>query len=66
MYDEVDFSPRKIIGSHCTWELSLLREIRPYVKRAAEILECGFGRFDLADDSERKSLRIAENFLLAM
>ncbi len=63
MYDEVDFSPRKIIGSHCTWELSLLREIRPYVKRAAEILECGIGPFDLADDSERKNSRIAENFL---
>jgi hypothetical protein len=63
MYDEVDFIPRPVIGSNCTWDRSLLDELQPYIRKASELLECGRGPFDLAADELMAGTRIAEGFV---
>lgn len=63
MYDPVDFEPRPIVGSDCTWDSSFLAAVKPHVPRAAEILECGSGPFDLAEDPVRANARIADRFV---
>lgn len=63
MYDEVDFVEREVIHPHCTWDVSLLEEVRPFLKKAAELLECGAGSFDLATHPNERGHRIAEGFV---
>jgi choline dehydrogenase-like flavoprotein len=63
MYDEVDFIDRAVVNGGCTWDLGLLRELEPFVTKAAEYFECGSGLFSLHEMSERRDQRIAEGFV---
>ena len=47
MYDEIDFTPRKIVDGQCTWDISLFHESRRYGKQAARYFECGDATFNL-------------------
>ena len=63
MYDEIDFIPRQVISENCTWDKNLLDELRTHVLRTSEVLECGKGCFDLAEDPQQANARIAEGFV---
>src|ERR1700680_2314874 len=41
MYDEVDFMNRPILAGGCTWNSSLLMEMKDYLATAAAYFECG-------------------------
>jgi choline dehydrogenase-like flavoprotein len=62
MYDEIDFTPRKIVDGQCTWDVGLYRECRQYGQQTAVYFECGDPRFDLNEIPEFAGSRMAEHF----
>lgn len=64
MYDEADFLPRKILEGQCTWDISLLHDVRRYADCAADYFECGSAHFDLRENNLAglSSSSIAEHF----
>lgn len=63
MYDDVDFMDRQVLEGDCTWDNSLLKEIKDYVQISADYFECGDAVFNLNDMPEFRDQRIAENFV---
>jgi choline dehydrogenase-like flavoprotein len=62
MYDEIDFTPRKILDGQCTWDVSLLHDCQKHANRAATYFECGDARFNLKDIPALAGSHIAEGF----
>ncbi len=62
MYDEIDFTPRKIVDGQCTWDVALFHESQKHAGTTAAYFECGDGRFNLNDIPPFAGSRIAQNF----
>ncbi|WP_224999701.1 GMC oxidoreductase [Cesiribacter sp. SM1] len=62
MFDEVDFIERPVHGGGCTWDLTILQELRQHTERAAGYFECGRPVFNLNEYAQFKGARIAEYF----
>jgi hypothetical protein len=62
MYDEIDFTTRKIVNGDCTWNVSLLHESRKFGDVTAEYFECGDAKFNLDEIPAFAGSHIAENF----
>lgn len=63
MYNEIDFTDRKIIKEGCTWDKTLLDQIDRFLPIAANYFECGSPIFNLHDLLETSYKPIAENFI---
>jgi len=62
MYDEIDFQPRAILKGECTWDSSLLQEVRKFADQTGEYFECGRAQFNLEDLPAYARSRIADGF----
>ena len=62
-YDEIDFIDRPILKGGCTWDISLYKELKDYMKSASIYFESGNPSFNLSNIEKFKDSRIADNFL---
>lgn len=63
MFDPIDFVDRPILQGECTWDPTLLEELRPHTKRTSHYFRCGEGGFDLAELPGAYPGPIAEGFI---
>ncbi|MGZ3755656.1 MAG: GMC family oxidoreductase [Mucilaginibacter sp.] len=62
MYDEIDFTDRKILKGGCTWNEELLNHVDKFLPIAAKYFDCGTPIFNLHDLPEGNYAPIADNF----
>lgn len=62
MFDDVDFIDRPIVNNGCTWDISLLQDVKQYTQKNSIYFECGSDVFDLDQIDGADKKRIADGF----